>query len=236
MTSTICWHCHEIAQMVRPDENTDETYSFTGLHLSFFPDQRFSSEDNCPDLAIYSCVNCGYPNIAEIEIPEGAEHLGNFDPEDYITRWLPIEPMGRDFPDAPEPIAELASEAHKCYEIGANRATEIVARVALDAIVKEQEGDSPEGDNLFQRIAALGASGKITKRTSDAANVIREFGNDGAHNVLEPVDREYAGIVLQILDAMIEDLYSHSNLLAEAKAYIQNRKKKQKEASRGANR
>lgn len=234
MSSTKCWHCHEIAQMVRPDEDTDGNRMFGTWHLSFFPDLRFGSRDDGKLLAIYSCVNCGYPNIALIDTSESEPNPFDFDPEEYIVRWLPIEPLGKDYPCAPAPIAEMASEAHKCYEIGAYRAAMMMARTALQAIVTEEEG-TPSTKNLFERINDLKNTGKITARTADAATAIRLCGNDSAHNVVESVDDEYVDIVIMILDSMIEDLYANPQLVKLAKAYAQQRRAQQQEANHEQN-
>lgn len=235
MPSTKCWHCHEIAQMVRPDEDTDGNCTFDGWHLSFFPDCRFGSRNDDKLLAIYSCVNCGYPNIALVDVSESEANPYDFDPEEHVVRWLPIEPLGKDYPYAPEAVAEMASEVHKCHEIGANRAAMTMARTALQAIVTEEE-ESPSSRSLYQRINNLKEIGKITARTADAATAIRLCGNDSAHNVFEPVDDEYVDIVIMILDSMIEDLYANPQLVELAKAYAQQRRAQQQEASHEQNR
>lgn len=239
MASTICWHCHERAQMVAPRNEAD---SMRALMSSYdipilFPDPRFAKDDETSPfegLLIYSCVNCGFPNIAEVRVtPEEAR--SGYDPEDHIVRWLPIEPMGKDYPNAPDAVASIASEVHKCWDIGANRAAVILARSTVEGIVADQE-ETPSKKKLYERIEDLKTTGKITSRTADAATAIRLCGNDYVHNVLEQVDREYTEIVVKILDSVIDDLYSNPSLVSQAMEYANRRRQAQQEKSNGTNR
>ena len=237
MASTICWHCHQLAQMVCPDENVNGTPYYGGQHIPAFPDWRFSADtdwDKNKSLLIFSCVNCGFPNIAEVETSEAECTLG-YDPEDHIIRWLPIQPMGKVYANTPEDIASMASEVHKCHEIGADRAAVILARSVMEGIVAKQE-EVPPKKKLYERIEDLKRAGKITSRTADAATAIRLCGNDYVHNVLEQVDREYTEIVVQILDSVIDDLYSNPSLVSQAMEYANRRRQAQQEKSNGTNR
>lgn len=229
MTSTKCWHCHKLAQMVDPINQFNWTMTFPGgEHPITFPDSRFGKRDETNSsnrLRIYSCVNCGYPNIAEtrtVFINDEQEYSHENDlqdiTEDFIVRWLPVEPVGKDYPDVPESVASIADEAHKCREIGANRAAITMARSALEGIVSDQE-EAPSKKKLFERIEDLKKAGKITSRTADAASAIRLCGNNSVHNINNPVDEELVDIVIKILDSTIEDLYAHPRLVQQAKDY-----------------
>ena len=218
--------------MVTPRNGADSMRALMSSHdiPILFPDPRFAKDGEAnpfEGLLIYSCVNCGFPNIAEVRVtPEEAR--SGYDPEDHIVRWLPIEPMGKDYPNVPDVVASIANEVHKCWEIGANRAAVVLARSAVESIVADQEG-TPSKKKLYERIEDLKKEGKITSRTAEAATAIRLCGNDYVHNVLEPVDGEYAEIVIQILDSVIDDLYSNPFLVSQAIAYAERRKKAQQE-------
>ena len=235
MASTKCWHCHELAQMVNPvAQSSGLPIISEGGYPVAFPDSRFVRHDESSpfdQLYVYSCVNCGYPNIAEVSVTPEEARQGYF-PDEHIARWLPIEPLGKDYPHAPAAIASLASEVHKCLEVGAVRAAMILARSVLEGIVADQEGE-PSNKKLYERIENLKRMGIITSRTADAATAIRLCGNDYVHNVLEPADVEYVEIVIQILDSMIDDLYSNPSLVAQAKAYAERRKESQRGARHG---
>ena len=101
MIAACCWHCRQFVQMVRPDEEVDGSYHSNGFHMPLFPDYRFSGEYDY-QLMIFSCVNCGYPNIAEISFPPD-EALSGSSLEENITRWLPVEPIGKQYSEGVPP-------------------------------------------------------------------------------------------------------------------------------------
>lgn len=231
MTSTTCWHCKKLAQMVCPEENADGSWNpMPQNHIPVFPDGRFAKtkdDGSLSNLLIYSCASCGYPNIAEMKVVE-EETRGGYIPEEHIVRWLPIEPLGKAYPDVPDAIADVASEVHKCLEIDANRAAVALARTALEGIVSDQEGTT-SGKRLYERIAELAESGKLKPRTAEAATALRLCGNSSVHDTAEEIDREFAEIIVQILDSILDDLYSNPTLVSRATKYAKRRKLAEKE-------
>ena len=226
MSSTICWHCHQLAQMVEPDEAANNMlYKTVNGYLPHFPDQRFVKTDNwleTESLVVYSCVNCGFPNIAVTETT--AQEMSPYsNPISIIKRWLPVEPIGKEFLYAPNNIAEIANEVHKCLEINANRAAVTLARSVIESIVNDQE-DAHSNESLYIRLQTLANQGKLKKRTVEAATAIRLCGNNSVHETEVSVDRELAEIVVQILDSIIEDLYSQPELVNRAMNYAQSAK------------
>lgn len=217
MTSSYCWHCHIHSQMIHVTDN--EEYGLMdsdGIIDECYPDQEIIGKDNIPNtlLYIYTCANCGYPNIGEISCSAG---LNNTVDLDKVIRWIPIEPIGKEYPDVPEKIALVASEVHKCLEIGANRATVILARTALEGIVGAQT--DIEG-SLYNRLAELSKKGELKGRTAEVADIIRKSGNMSVHDINKDVDKEFAEIVVELLDWVIDDLYSKPELINRASAYL----------------
>ena len=229
MPSTTCWHCKKLAQMVCPNANGGWS-PMPQNRVPSFPDGRFvRTEDDflLHNLLVYSCVSCGYPNIAEVKVTEEEARRG-YTLEEHIVRWLPIEPLGKTYPDVPDAIANVASEVHKCLEIDARRAAVVLARTALEGIVSDQE-DVPSNKILYERIAALADSGKLKPRTAEAATAIRLCGNSSVHDATEGVDREFAEIVVQILDSILDDLYANPTLVDRATEYAKRCKPAKKE-------
>lgn len=227
-TATTCWHCHCLAQMVEPNEPLDENYPMMiNGRMASFPDLRFDKSSEDEDavfrLVVYSCVACGYPNLAEIRVPQD-ETFNGYDPADFISRWLPVEPIGKDYPEVPESISSVASEAHKCYEIGAYRAAVTLSRSALDGIVGDLDSSLSE-KKLYEGLKALADRGVLKQRTAEAATAIRLCGNMSVHDSTVAIEPRFAEIVLKILDAVIEDLYSQPSLVDEAKRYVAEMKK-----------
>lgn len=227
MTSTTCWHCHKLAQMVQPDEPVNDIYMpMPQNHVPSFPDYRFAKTEDGDgifhQLLIYSCVSCGYPNIAELRISENDARQG-YKPDEHIQRWLPVEPIGKEYPDAPNDVASVASEVHKCLEIGANRAAVTLARTALEGIVSDLE-NAPSNEKLYQRLNHLAECGVLKPRTAEAATALRLCGNASTHEADFEIDEEFAEIVAEVLDSVIDDLYTHPALVDKAKAYAERAK------------
>lgn len=224
MASTVCWHCRLLSQMIPYETNVDGYYGPSAHSYGFFPDPEFANvqDDDDPLLMIYTCANCGYPNIAELR--PTVSLFDGLDLDD-VARWLPVEPIGKLYPDVPSEIASVASEVHKCLQIGAYRAAVTLSRTALEGIVAEQEDGGTSGKLLYQRIQALADSGKLKSRTADAATAIRLCGNVSVHEPTKEIDRDFAEIVVEVLDSVIDDLYTNPELVARAKAYVKSQKK-----------
>ncbi|GDZ34021.1 hypothetical protein MCC02031_07200 [Bifidobacteriaceae bacterium MCC02031] len=230
ITSTICWHCHCLAQMVEPDEPLNDAYpSMVNGRMASFPDFRFDKSSKDEDtrfrLVVCSCVACGYPNLAEVRtricnVFDGSE------PAEPIVRWLPIEPIGKEYRGVPDNIASIASEAHKCFQIGAYRAAVALSRSTLDGIVRNLDA-SLENKKLYEGLKILADKGKLKQRTSEAATAIRLSGNVSVHDSTAEIEPKFAEIVLKILDAVIEDLYSQPSLVDEAKRYATKAKERE---------
>lgn len=224
MASTVCWHCRLLSQMIPNATNVSELIGPSAHSYDIFPDPEFANGQNDDDslLMVYTCANCGYPNIAELR--PASSPFDDLDFDD-VVRWLPIEPIGKLYPDVPTKIASVASEVHKCLQIGAYRAAVTLSRTALEGIVAEQENGATSGKLLYQRIQALANSGKLKSRTADAATAIRLCGNASVHEPTMEIDRDFAEIVVEVLDSVIDDLYTNPSLVSRARAYAESRKK-----------
>ena len=224
MASTVCWHCRLLSQMIPNATNASGLLGPAAHSCGIFPDPEFANNQDDDDslLMVYTCANCGYPNIAELH-PSSSVFDG-IDIDD-VVRWLPVEPIGKLYSDVPSEIASVASEVHKCLQIGAYRAAVTLSRTALEGIVAEQEDGATSGKLLYQRIQALADSGKLKSRTADAATAIRLCGNASVHEPTTEIDRDFAGIVVEVLDSVIDDLYTNPGLVSRAKAYAESHKK-----------
>lgn len=224
MASAVCWHCRLLSQMIPSAPNASELLGSSTYSYGIFPDQKFANNQDDDDslLMIYTCANCGYPNIAELRPASSPYNGPDFDD---VVRWLPIEPIGKLYPDVPSEIASVASEVHKCLQIGAYRAAVTLSRTALEGIVAEQEDGAASGKLLYQRIQALASSGKLKSRTADAATAIRLCGNASVHEPTTEIDRDFAEIVVEVLDSVIDDLYTNPSLVSRARAYAESHRK-----------
>ena len=224
MASTVCWHCRLRSQMIPYETNVDGYFGPSAHSYGIFPDLEFvkNLEDDDSLLMVYTCANCGYPNIAELRPSSDVFDGPDFDD---VVRWLPVEPIGKLYHDVPSDIASVASEVHKCLQIGAYRAAVTLSRTALEGIVAEQENGGTSGNNLFERIQVLADSGKLKPNTAEAATAIRLCGNASVHEPTKEIDKNFAEIVVAVLDSVIDDLYTNPSLVSRAMACAKNCKK-----------
>ena len=84
----------------------------TQLMDCMFPKPEDCQGNRESSFVVYVCANCGYPNIARYS-QEGDVDFDN--PEE----WIPASSIGKKYSDVPKTVANAASEAYKCFSIGA---------------------------------------------------------------------------------------------------------------------
>lgn len=163
-------------------------------------------------VAVCKCDYCGYPNIAMkpydklggLTFSDSSFATGNGIEAEYLY-WLPEEPLGREFEEVPEHIADAASEAYACFSIRSYRAAILMARSVLEATAKDK---GVEKGNLASKIDALADNGVISPQIKDEAHEIRYLGNDMAHgDFVEPVTEEDADDMLGFLATFLNYVY-----------------------------
>jgi hypothetical protein len=119
--------------------------------------------------------------------------------------WLPVKAVGRDFEDVPEHVAAAAKEAYECADVGAWRASVLLARAVLEATAKDK--DISAGP-LIAKIDALHAQNLIREHIRDGAHEIRLLGNDMAHgDFVAPVTAEDGEFVLTLMSEVLEEVF-----------------------------
>ncbi|MGH3863567.1 DUF4145 domain-containing protein [Actinokineospora sp.] len=173
--------------------------------------------DDEPDhtcvMAAYRCDHCRKLNVAYIrrparEIPE----LSSNDIKDFIDYvndalcWLPGDHSSpRSFEDVPDHIAEAASEAHKCLQVGALRAAVQLARSVVEATAKEKGITSGV---LASKIEEMHKAHLIRPHVREAAHEIRYLGNEMAHgDFVATVTKEDAVEVLGLMDEVLLEVF-----------------------------
>ena len=162
--------------------------------------------------AFFKCDYCGYPNIALMAayVDDGFDR---FDANSVFSKndgsqpfvWLPDEPLGKEFEDVPQHIADAASEAYACFSIRSYRAAILMARSVLEATAKDKKVTK---GNLASKIDELAANGVISEQIKDEAHEIRYLGNDMAHgDFTEPVSEEDADDMLGFLATFLNYVY-----------------------------
>jgi hypothetical protein len=123
-----------------------------------------------------------------------------------LANWWPRRVGNKDFPDVPNEIASVASEAHQCLSIGAYRAAMALARAVIEATAKSSGADT---GTLEAKVEALAKKGLIRSDTKEAAHAIRLVGNDAAHGDLANmvVDEADAKDVLDLVDDVLDEVF-----------------------------
>ena len=180
VTSFVCPHCRAIS-------------AFT----AFGPGAGGSAPDN----TYHAALKCNNETCKRVVGGIVASH-----DTQVVLDWWPKHVGGKAFPDVPEHIASTADEAHQCLSIGAHRGSIALARAVVEATAKDK-GISKGA--LDKKIDELAKQGIISDAMKDAAHEIRFAGNEVAHADLaeEPITKEDAEEVLQLMDAILTRVY-----------------------------
>lgn len=180
----------------------------------------------------YQCDNCGYPSIAMwraqtnnvFEEQRDRNETGIYDAIDTAQemKWIPQNPLGKQFDDVPEAIACAASEAFACASVGLYRAAILLSRSIVEACAKDQ---GITRGNLAEKIDKLAEEGLVSQLVRDQAHEIRYFGNDMAHgDFIIPVKAEEAEEVLNFLEILLNVVYQQPAKLHAMQIARQERK------------
>ena len=106
-------------------------------------------------------------------------------------------PVWPEAPDAniPESVRIDFGEALLCHTYHLPQAAVVMARRAVQSAAIEK--GAPVGDNLIGQIAYLEKQGFVTPELRGALDVVRNYGNDGAHPKDRRVTREQAKGILE---------------------------------------
>jgi hypothetical protein len=118
-------------------------------------------------------------------------------------------------PNLPPDVAQDARDAHRCFAIGAWRASASMARRAIQGACLDKQ--APADKKLVQQIEWLEEQRLITPQMKDVAHTIRLGGNAGAHpdaDGLKDVDEGDAQRLLEFLEDFIRYVYEIPGRLA----------------------
>lgn len=210
MPARTCWSCHVLSNMKLPQMQARYLYdNGTQLMDCTFPKPEDWHEGNDDFFVVYTCANCGYPNIARyIQVDSSLESGIDYDnPEE----WIPAAGIGKEYSDVPEAVANAASEAYECFSIGAYRATVIMSRSVLEAIATEQiarpANDRGKDKGLKDKLKDLVDEGVISPQLGAYASSIKDIGDGSTHNIFESVTKDEASYILDFLDVIIDEIY-----------------------------
>lgn len=144
---------------------------------------------------------------------------------DQVLAKEPMKALGKEFPDVPDRIAGLASEAHSCLSINAARGAVALARAVIEAVAKDQ---SISVNGIQGKIDKMADLGLIRKNVADAAHEIRWDANEVAHGDIdtEPITPDEARDTLGLMDVVLIEVYQTAAQIARVAASRKARKAK----------
>jgi hypothetical protein len=107
----------------------------------------------------------------------------------------------------PEIVGEIYEESLIAIQEGAGILAGLGLRGTIEAICNER---SIAGKNLEVRISKLASQGLISQKDAERLHAIRFLGNDAAHDIKKPTDRQIA-IALRIIEHLIVTVYILDN-------------------------
>jgi hypothetical protein len=174
-----------------------------------------------PDFAVvtaaFECVYCNLLSVAHLSF-DSREVILPRDTVEAVDRvfienrndvkWFPERFTNHDFPDVPDAIASVASEAYTCFDANAYRGAIILARAVIEATAKHQK---IEGRTLEAKISGMAAAGMLTKHVVAAADAIRDSGNAVAHGDFAEytieVEEEEVSEVLDLMSLVLQEVF-----------------------------
>ncbi len=146
----------------------------------------FHGFDNCKDISWVETINVGNqrqgvsfaagmrkcPNPACSGLVQVILETGR------ISESFPPEVIDFDSTNLPLGILSSLEEAIKAHAAGCHRASALMVRRVLEELCDDKKAT---GNDLKQRLAALGTNVVVPKELLDAADELRLLGNDAAH-------------------------------------------------------
>ena len=101
-----------------------------------------------------------------------------------LIRVSPRPPTATTVRNLPENVAASFAEAEKCFVVGHASAATVMYRKAMERSLKHLEPEAT--GKLVNRIRALAKSQALPDTMVSLLDEVREFGNDGAHEEVDP--------------------------------------------------
>ncbi|WP_314618150.1 DUF4145 domain-containing protein [Streptomyces stackebrandtii] len=164
--------------------------------------------------AVFQCAGCRGVSLAQgfYPLPDGYGALpgggSRLSTSTFMASgWYPTEPLLKTYPDSvPKQIADTAAEAYGCLSVGHYRSAVLMARTVIEGSAKSV-GVTVGG--IQAKVKELFARGLIYRFVMEAAEEIREAGNEVAHADLidVPADKAETEALLNLMDRVLDGLF-----------------------------
>lgn len=143
------------------------------------------------------CTECSMPYVLgrDADFHGEESHLEQVFPESE-------QPLAWHIPKA---IRDSHDEAVRCKRAGCYTAATIMSRRGVEAICVDH---GQTRGTLYKKLENLLAHGTIDQRLMDWSSVVRDLGNEGAHDVAKSLTREDAEDAISFFEALVNYLYT----------------------------
>jgi len=171
----------------------------------------------------FYCENCYGGYIAEIKCPTSnlpTSTNGSLEgnPNFQIEKEYPLPKSVKAPNNLPQNIENFYLQAANSLKSGSHDASAMMSRKVLEVAVKSLQPDG--SGNLYRRIEALSDTGLITEELKDWAHIIRDDGNEAAHEE-EPVTPEFAEELLSFAEMFLMYTFTMPGMVAERRHDIE---------------
>ena len=135
-----------------------------------------------------------------------------------ISESFPPEVIDFDSTNLPLGILSSLEEAIKAHAAGCHRASALMVRRVLEELCDDKKAT---GNDLKQRLAALGTNVVVPKELLDAADELRLLGNDAAHISAKNYDAigDTENILaIELAKELLKAVYQYASLVDRLKA------------------
>ncbi|MFI5089181.1 MAG: DUF4145 domain-containing protein [Terriglobales bacterium] len=135
----------------------------------------------------------------------------------------PPERLDFDSTDVPDSVRAAFEEAIACHSQQCFVASAMMVRKTLEELCRDK---GAQGDNLKQRIQALGDAVVLPRELLQGADDLRLLGNDAAHiesRQYEKVGTEEVELAIEFAKELLKAVYQYSSLLDKLRALKKSR-------------
>jgi Domain of unknown function (DUF4145) len=142
------------------------------------------------------------------------------DSEDVILT-LPAESLDFDSTNLPDSVLNALSEAATCFTNGCYVASAIMIRKTLEEVCHDR---GVTGDNLKEKVAALGSSVVVPQALLNGLDNLRLLGNDAAHiesQTFNQIGKEEVDVSFEVVKEFLKAVYQYDSLIKRLDALKQ---------------
>ena len=135
------------------------------------------------------------------------------DTKNFKTTFYPPERLDFEASDIPETIKKALTEAISCHSVECYSASALMIRRTLEELCKDR---GAIGNNLKDRLAALGNKVVLPKELMDALDNVRLLGNDAAHVESQDygqIGKDEVEIAVEFTKEVLKAVYQYAGLL-----------------------